>query len=849
MITETVNLLTAKNLSTYLESSAGINCLLTNRKYQEKTNNIGPVIYISDQEEDNKLVLIISNNSDSDILLQKIDLTKVDPSNPQSPILIEICDILSEEEFKTISSATSEFAVKFIGNNKLAISPVQSDLIIRRKEVREIELNRVIVKDKESGWYGNVTITLNDASSSRVNKSSQYSTSSNIALVNPYSADNANLAEALSADFLLQYKEYEGGHKNQSNVVYTANDPDYGPIPNQLILALGNRKPEALVTDKKGAQFLIYFIASSDQNSSALATTSNIKNINIISRNPESFNVQPNAQSSSKIWSLIPQKSSILAPEDFAYFTIENIITDFAPSATWMYLYYRNVTGYNAGNLALLIQKTTPEPTIVDIKCDKEVYEYGENIIVDYDAYGAKKWRIKMESSGKSPRYYEVPAKKRTKPPLKSLQFEEIMELVPEINKESKIIYLSLEPLSNNQSQNSLKNKDPLKRTINSPEATLSIDKSLALHDSPVTLSWNIVYGKKWAIYRTQNGNKPTQYKELDSSKRQGSIKITPEISGYISYIYELWYYDYAQKDYVPHGKGVNIDCDSFEYMILGTFRGIFKVRYNLSMERFIDNGVAQYNASFDSRHLLIYANYASDGLSVNKYNIETQKKEHPSISLHDGPALTAFAPCPEYDNAYTYISQPRYDRATIMYIYKGGDKQKIDFRYPYTSLRGDLTARVYSSLRAGGTVIEGEKKYTRYLLITTAGIEAILVDMENFTRNSELLVEDTSSTITNLIYHPVTSDHPAEKIYWLSKWELKCYNFANKNISTLCTLTTDRADYCSIIAFGSRSKDIFFIDNAQNLYRYSFTNRTLYSLLRLSFQERGHMVGISIID
>lgn len=318
-----------------------------------------PDFYIEEWWEYNTMELTISNNGDNPIQLDSVDLDI--QHLDQIPILIQIDNVLSQEEIRSMQLAHSNWGMKVFPVNDTnpnaplywALSPTSSTTV-EVDDTLTISFANLPVKDKPLR-NGLVQTQLNTGSNEKLNFQQD------IVLVNEPSKP---LSDDLTVEFVnLNFDPNDPDDEKLANLV-TRTPIDKGePIKNTLFLQLKNKKNEPLVSEGSGseARFFISFVASDypENTPNALATAQEISAFDLSINKSESalgWGIQEISQQHVSYWELIPYKEAILDEGESFEFIISNIITQVPTGTTKLYFSYRGVVGYADGSIEVPIQ-------------------------------------------------------------------------------------------------------------------------------------------------------------------------------------------------------------------------------------------------------------------------------------------------------------------------------------------------------------------------------------------------------------------------------------------------------------------------------------------------------------
>ena len=160
-----------------------------------------------------------------------------------------------------------------------------------------------------------------------------------------------------------------------SNQVMTTLNPGQ-PIRNQLSFFLNNPDLTQPIVDPSTPWendppvFILSFVEGMIPGYGAIAETAAVTNFSVSAQQNvgTSWKVVPHTSGPDPSWALMPQDHRILGVGQASTieFSIDDIVTDFQPGLTPLYLQYANIPGYNDGYLSLVIRKDFP-PEITEL--------------------------------------------------------------------------------------------------------------------------------------------------------------------------------------------------------------------------------------------------------------------------------------------------------------------------------------------------------------------------------------------------------------------------------------------------------------------------------------------------
>ncbi len=180
--------------------------------------------------------------------------------------------------------------------------------------------------------------------------------------------------------------------------------------PNTLILRLDNPSatdpivPKGPPWDKTPVFYLTFVTANGPPGYGALTTIDRIKDfgVGIYKTYGTDWEIQDRTQSDPAHWAIYPKSHEILGIGAAAIveFKIDNIVTDFEPSSTNLYLQSSNIPGYDDDCQALPIEKKVPELAIKDFEAQENNVASGAEVNLAWKTYDANRCELSPVEGG-----------------------------------------------------------------------------------------------------------------------------------------------------------------------------------------------------------------------------------------------------------------------------------------------------------------------------------------------------------------------------------------------------------------------------------------------------------------
>lgn len=210
-------------------------------------------------------------------------------------------------------------------------------------------------------------------------------------------SSHKNLRDVLSLSFV------------DGNEVFIDVD-DMSQIPsNTLILRLDNTSlkpivPTGTATTKTPVFYLTFVTANGAPGYGALTTVDRLKNIRVGTYKDygTEWTIQDRTQSDPPHWAIYPKSPEILGTgaKAIAEFRIDNIVTDFAPSSTNLYLQSSDIPGYDDGTQALAVEKCVPVLAIKDFTNQQNNVESGTEVCLTWKTFNANRCSLSPVDDG-----------------------------------------------------------------------------------------------------------------------------------------------------------------------------------------------------------------------------------------------------------------------------------------------------------------------------------------------------------------------------------------------------------------------------------------------------------------
>ncbi|NDY73032.1 hypothetical protein DO021_16580 [Desulfobacter hydrogenophilus] len=193
-----------------------------------------------------------------------------------------------------------------------------------------------------------------------------------------------------------------------NEVFINVNDQDQIPS-NTLILRLDNTSAKPIVptgtTPTKTPVFYLSFVtAKQAPGYGALATIDRTKDIRvgIYKDYGTQWTIQDRTQFDPPHWAIYPKSPEILGTgaKAIAEFRIENIVTDFEPSSTNLYLQSSNIPNYDDGCQALVIEKQVPKLAIKVLEAQQNNVESGTEVELTWKTFNANRCTLSPVNDG-----------------------------------------------------------------------------------------------------------------------------------------------------------------------------------------------------------------------------------------------------------------------------------------------------------------------------------------------------------------------------------------------------------------------------------------------------------------
>ncbi len=179
--------------------------------------------------------------------------------------------------------------------------------------------------------------------------------------------------------------------------------------PNTLILRLNNTSKLPIVAG--GAPwpntpvfFLTFVTATDAPGYGALTTVDRLKNVSVSLAGDygTDWGMQNRTHESPPHWAIYPKSHEILGVDAQAIveFKIANIVTDFAPYSTNLYLQSANVPGYDGGTQALPFVKAPPELAIQSFSTVENNVTAGAKVSLSWTTFDANRCEISPVDGG-----------------------------------------------------------------------------------------------------------------------------------------------------------------------------------------------------------------------------------------------------------------------------------------------------------------------------------------------------------------------------------------------------------------------------------------------------------------
>lgn len=347
------------------------------------------VIYITQDDTRNELNFTFTYTGSSEITLKggtPVAETSITPTGPTS-LYFTISTILSPEEYGgiVVTPPAGWQAKKF---TEWALTPVE-DIAVKNGDSFTFTLTNI----RADGQAGPGSFNIDYYNIPTVPDSG---TQLNLSL-EALPSTHKNLRDVLSLSFV------------DGNEVFIDVD-DMSQIPsNTLILRLDNTSSKPIVPTGTAATetpvfYLTFVTANSAPGYGALTTVDRLKNIRvgIYKDYGTEWTIQDRTQSNPPHWAIYPKSPEILGTgaQAMAEFRIDNIVTDFAPSSTNLYLQSADIPGYDDGSQALAIEKQVPELAIKDLFALQNNVESGAEVSLTWKTFNANRCTLSPVDDG-----------------------------------------------------------------------------------------------------------------------------------------------------------------------------------------------------------------------------------------------------------------------------------------------------------------------------------------------------------------------------------------------------------------------------------------------------------------
>lgn len=347
------------------------------------------VIYITQDDTKNELNFTFTYTGSSEITLKggtPVAETSITPTGPTS-LYFTISTILSPQEYDAIvvTPPVGWQAKRF---TEWALTPVE-DMAVKSGDSFTFTLTNI----RADGQAGPGSFNIDYYNIPTVQDSG---TQLNLSL-EALPSSHKKLSDVLSLSFV------------DGNEIFI-NVDDKGQIPaNTLILRLDNTSSKPIVPDgvtptRTPVFYLTFVTANAAPGYGALTTLDRLKNIRvgIYKDYGTEWTIQDRTQSDPPHWAIYPKSPEILGTgaQAMAEFRIDNIVTDFAPSSTNLYLQSADIPGYDDGSQALAIEKKVPELAIKDLFALQNNVESGAEVSLTWKTFDANRCTLSPVDDG-----------------------------------------------------------------------------------------------------------------------------------------------------------------------------------------------------------------------------------------------------------------------------------------------------------------------------------------------------------------------------------------------------------------------------------------------------------------
>lgn len=181
--------------------------------------------------------------------------------------------------------------------------------------------------------------------------------------------------------------------------VTPAGAPEADSVKNSLKIVIGNPDPRNPIVPADKAWktdppiFNLFFVYGRAPGYWALSTELEANTIDVKPKAVPApgWTIRPQLQGAYPRWELLPKAHAVLGTgnDSIAIFEIVNIVSRFEPGATYLYLQYGNIPGYKDGYASLLINKTVPDPHIIEFgPAVDRVFDWGETVTLHWNTRG-----------------------------------------------------------------------------------------------------------------------------------------------------------------------------------------------------------------------------------------------------------------------------------------------------------------------------------------------------------------------------------------------------------------------------------------------------------------------------
>jgi hypothetical protein len=195
------------------------------------------------------------------------------------------------------------------------------------------------------------------------------------------------------------------------NSVYIDVDDQHLIPPNALVLQLNNSTAGPLVPS--GAKqttpvfYLSFVSATAAPGYGALTTIDRLKNI-VVGTNGDYgtvWDVQDHRQNDPPYWAIYPKSREILGTgaAAIAEFRISNIVTDFDPSSTNLYLQSSDIPTYDDGSMTLPLVKMVPTLALQGVVPLKDNVPSGSQVGLIWTSFNANRCTVSPVDGGEVP--------------------------------------------------------------------------------------------------------------------------------------------------------------------------------------------------------------------------------------------------------------------------------------------------------------------------------------------------------------------------------------------------------------------------------------------------------------